>query len=149
MSRTCIFLRFWTCILLRFWELAYSCDFEAAFLCDFIDIQTQQRVLETKLEYLRSLGEVKSEPNITFPHQVWEESLRNHPNEQFYHYIMDGNRNGYDIGIDRSVALDQNSRNLKTNIIEKIAITDWIRKGVEDKGNIYGTFADQEDVTKH
>ena len=74
--------------------------------------------------------------------------MRHHPNQDFYKYIMNGNRNGYDIGIDRTVRLDNNSRNLKTNLDEKIAITDWIRKGVEDKRNIYGPFNDNAEISK-
>ena len=143
--------------LCDFWERAYFCDFglalvcdfELALLCDFIDIQTRNKILDGKLERLRKLGAVKSEPNITFPHHVWDESLRNHPNKEFYNYIMDGNMHGYDIGIDRTVKLQQNHRNLKTNTLEKIAITDWIIKGVEDKGNIYGPFESQQDASNH
>ena len=102
--------------------------------------------MDDELDHLRNLGGVRKEPRIEFPHNVWEESLRNHPDKEFYRHIMDGNRNGYDIGIDRTVKLDNNARNLKTNLDEKIAITDWIRKGVEDKGNIYGPFNDEGEV---
>ena len=80
--------------------------------------------LKRKIEELKALGSIKVEPSITFPHDVWDESLRNHPNHSFYTHIMHGNRWGYDIGIKRNVKLDKNSRNLPTNVQEKIAITD-------------------------
>ena len=53
---------------------------------------------------------------------------------------MHGNKNCHDIGIDRSKKFDKNNRNLPTNLSKKVAITEWITKGITDKKNIFGPF---------
>ena len=95
---------------------------------------------------LRSLIAVRKEPSISFPYEVWEESLRFHDDPDFFDYIKYGNRNGYHIGIKDYKLIDPNKRNLPCNIDEKIAITKWIIKCIIEKGNIYGPFRDLSDV---
>ena len=59
---------------------------------------------------------------------------------------MEGNKYGYDIGVDKEKLLDKNNRNLPTNVFEKIAITEWITKGVAVTKNIFGPFESQSEV---
>ena len=101
------------------------------------------------LDRLRALKSTRVEPNISFPFEKWEDSLKNHKDSRFYEYIKNGNRNGYKIGIKKDSVIDKNGGNLPCNLDEKIAITEWIIKCIEEKGNIFGPFEDKEELKKY
>lgn len=97
--------------------------------------------LKQCVQRLRAAQPTLQPPRISFPHERWILQLHDHPNNEFREYILNGNRFGYAIGIGKGIKLSRNRHNLPTNLMQKIAVTNWILTGIA-KGFIWGPFSD-------
>ena len=73
-----------------------------------------------------------------FNYMNWTKGLRSHKESDFVRYILNGIKHGFDIGL-TSGTPSGNHRNMPTTDSQKIAMLEWIKKGVK-QGYICGPF---------
>jgi hypothetical protein len=84
-------------------------------------------------------------PRVGLPVNTWKRKLINHPDRAEVDYVIDGITNGFAIGIDESINLGKNRRNLPMSIDEKIHVSEWLLDGLS-RGTMWGPFKDEADL---